>query len=141
MDYIAVFTEPAIIIGLSIAIFATYLSKLGVFFVSNIALMPKKLLTFLRIKKFKYRRKLITNSKNQSKVTLHIIRTYAFMLVFGALFFAYMFMMLLGPLKGSGSLPSSIQLFICSPMFIFEMLWLLQRSFTQDLIKVCGRYV
>ena len=141
MDYLAVFTEPTILVGLAIALFAKYLSKLGEFFINNITLVPTKLLTFIRIKKLKYKRKLVNKSRNQPEVTLQIIRAYAFMLVFWALFFAYMYMLLFGPLKGSGALPTSVQLFVCSPMLVFEVLWLLQRSYTQDLVKTCGRYV
>lgn len=141
MDYITVLTEPAIIIGLGIALFAKYLSKLGEFFVNHVTLMPARLLMFLIVKKRKYRRRLINKSRNQSEITLQIIRTYALMLIFGALFFTYMFMVFFGPLKGIGSLPASVQLFICSPMFVFEVLWLLQRSYTQDLVQISGRYV
>jgi len=141
MEYISTLTEPTIIIGLLIAIFAKYLSKLGEFAVNHATLMPTKVLTVLRVRKWKYKRSLLLNSRNQSEVTWQIIRTYAFMLMFCILFFTYMFLTLIGPLKGSGNLPTSVQLFIGAPIFVFETLWLLQRSYTRDLIYVCNKYM
>jgi len=100
--------------------------------------MPERILKFIRVKKWGYRRTLLTTALNPAEVTWHSVRSYARMLLFVGTCFFYLCLISFGPLKGFGQLPIELQAFISSPIYIFEILWLIQREFTKDLIQVVG---
>ncbi|WP_425973267.1 hypothetical protein, partial [Aeromonas caviae] len=47
----------------------------------------------------------------------------------------------IGPLKGIGNLPSSFIMLISSPIYIFEILWLIQRDKAQTLVKIADEKI
>ncbi|MBV1928501.1 MAG: hypothetical protein KUG81_03210 [Gammaproteobacteria bacterium] len=137
--------EPAVITSLLVSLFIAMLSKrltrLGEYFISHISLLPKKVRTKIRVLKWRYRKTLILTARNQHNVTWAIVRTYTFLMFFVVVITLYLMLITIGPLKGIGNLPASVQAFIASPIYIFEVLWLLQKYKAQVLVKVAGKRV
>ena len=137
--------EPSVITSLIVSAVIAMLSKrlthMGEFLISHISLLPKKARTKIRVLKLKYRKRLILTARNQHNVTLAIVRTYTFLMFFGLAIALYLILITIGPFKGIGSLPASAQAFIASPIYIFEVLWLLQKDKAQILVKIAGKRV
>lgn len=77
--------------------------------------------------------------RNDAEIMYQVVRNYAFLILFMGSIAFYLTMIALGPLKEIGTLPISLQYFISAPMFIFEVLWLLQNSKTRDLVLYRGK--
>ena len=132
--------EPAVLVSLVVtvlgAMFAKRLSMLGESLIGQISLISRKSRTRLRVKRWKSRRKLIDSARGHHSVTLSIVRTYALLLLFLTVFAVYLLLIVLGPLKGIGQLPFSVQALISSPIYITEALWLVQRERMFNLVRI-----
>jgi len=133
MGTLSMFLEPTIIVGLLIAIFSNYLGKVGDLFVSLIKRLPPKITSYCRVRKWSYSKKVLLSSKNSNQVTYEIVRTFTLLLLFISTIVIYLFLAGSGTFKGLGSLPISVQYFINCPLFIFEILWLLQKDYTKKI--------
>lgn len=140
-----VLLEPAVVVSLVgsllIAMLSKRLANLGEFLLGHVSLIPSKALTRICVLKWRYRKNLILSSRNQHKVTWAIVRTYSFLVFFVLVIVFYLLLITIGPLKGIGNLPGAVQAFIAAPIYIFEVLWLLQKERAQDLVKVAGQRV
>jgi hypothetical protein len=76
---------------------------------------------------------------NDAAVTLNIVRTYALLLVLAGVIGFYAVMFLVGPLRGVEHLPIPVQLLILSPIYVFEVLWLLQREYMLVVVRYRGK--
>ncbi len=137
--------EPAVLISLVITLVVALLSKrlsiLGEYLIAHISVIPGRFLERLRLKRWRSRKKLIEIVRGHHRVTLSIVRTYALLLVFLAVFAVYLLLIGLGPLKGIGQLPLSVQALISSPIYIAEVLWLLQRERMFNLVRIAENRV
>ncbi|WP_045857950.1 hypothetical protein [Teredinibacter purpureus] len=140
-----VLLEPAVIVSLIGSLLIAMLSKrlagLGEFFLGHVSLIPSKAIGRIRVLKWRYRKNLILSARNQHRVTWAIVRTYSFLIFFVLVIVLYLLLITIGPLKGIGNLPGSVQAFIAAPIYIIEVLWLLQKEKAQDLIKVAEKRV
>jgi hypothetical protein len=132
--------EPAVLVSLIVtllvAMFSKRLSILGEHLIAHISLIPRRFSKRLRLKRWRSRRNLIEEARGHHRVTLSIARTYALLLVFLFAVVGYLLLIILGPLKGIGQLPTSIQALISSPIYISEILWLLQRERMFNLVRI-----
>lgn len=135
MEYLSVLAEPAVLITVVIALFAHYLAALGRLLVRGFFAFPSVLKIWLRVKKIGYKRKLLMMSTNPSEITWHIVRTYAFLMLFVVTFVAYILVVTL-LLEGVANLPVAVQLLFAFPVFIWEVLWLKQKNITKDLMEI-----
>lgn len=137
--------EPAVIISivfsLLIAMLSKRLTRMGEYFISHMSLLSVKIRNKIRAINYKRRRKLILTVRSHHKVTWAIIKTHTLLIFFVLVSILYILLILLGPLRGIGNLPSSIQLLISSPIYLFEILWLFQRDKTQVLMKIADERV
>lgn len=140
-----VLLEPAVIVsligGLLIAMLSKRLASLGEFCLSHVSLLPSKAIGRIRVLKRRYTKKLILSARNPHRVTLAIVRTYSFLIFLVLVVVLYLLLITIGPLKGIGNLPRAVQAFIAAPIYIVEILWLLQKEKSQDLIKVAEKRV
>ncbi len=140
-----VLLEPAVIVSLIssllIAMLSTRLAGLGEFLLGHVSLLPSKAISRIRTVKWRYKKNLILNARNQHKVTWAIVRTYAFLIFFVLVIVLYLLLITIGPLKGIGNLPGAVQAFIAAPIYVIEVLWLLQKEKAQDLVKVAEQRV
>lgn len=144
-DRMEVLLEPTVIVSLIasllIAMLSRRLTRLGEFMISHISLLPMRVRTKIRILKWRHRKNIILTARNQHKVTWSIVRTYTFLIFFVLIVIFYLCLITIGPLNGIGNLPRSVQALISSPIYIFEVLWLLQNSKAQTLVKTAERRV
>lgn len=140
-----VLLEPAVIVSLVgsllIALLSKRLASLGEFLLRHASLIPLKTVARIRVLKRRHRKTLILNARNQHKVTWAIVRTYSFLIFFFLVIALYLLLITIGPLKGIGNLPRSVQVFVAAPIYIFEVLWLLQKDKAQQLVKVAEHRV
>lgn len=129
------------IISLLIGMLSTKLTRLGDSLFSHASLIPTKLYTRIRMLKWRHKKKLILEARNQHNVTWSIIRAHAFLMLFALSVTFYLLAILIPPFKEIGSLPKSVQLFITSPIYILEVLWLIQREKAQELVRVAGKHI
>ena len=129
----------SVVISLLIAMLSNRLANFGEFLIAHVSLLPVKVRNRIRVVKWRRKKKIILTIRNHHKVTRAIIRSYTLLIFFFLTSVLYMFLITTGPLKGMGSFPSSIQLLITSPIYLFEVLWLLQRDEAQTLIKVADK--
>ncbi len=141
----AAILEPTVLISilfsLLIALFSRRLSKFGEQLISYISSSPNKFHNYVVRQKWKSYRKVINAVRGQHQITLSIVRTYSFLIVFLIVMFTYLYLIIFGALKGFGELPSSVQLFIASPIYVFEVLWLMQKEKMLFLIRVAEKRV
>lgn len=139
-----IFFEPAVLVSIFfsviIAMLSRRLTRLGEYLIAHISLLPIRFVTRVRIAKWRYRKNLVLTARNQHKVTWAIVRTYTLQRYFFSAFILYLLLIAIGPLKGVGSLPASVQLLIAAPIYVFEVIWLLQKDKAQALVKAAGRY-
>lgn len=137
--------EPAVLVSLLgsllIAMISQRLTSLGEFLLGHVSLIPSKALTRIRVMKWRYIRNLILSARNHHKITWAIVRTYSFLIFFVSVIVLYILLITIGPLNGIGNLPGPVQAFIAAPIYIFEVLWLLQKEKAQELVKVAERRV
>lgn len=137
--------EPAVLVSifgsLLIAMLSKRLTRLGEYLITHISLAPKKVHGRLRILKWRNKKKLILTARSPHKVTWAIVRTYAYLIFFVLVIVLYLLLITLGPLKSIGKLPWELQAFIASPIYVFEILWLLQKEKTRQLVNVAEQRV
>lgn len=139
MDYLSFLTDPTVIISIFIAIFSYYIGKLGKLIVSFLQCISSHLAKYLRIKRWQRKQVFYYVATNPHAVTWNIARTYFYLTIFILSMFFYIVFIKIGSFGNVGALPMEVKQFIFSPIYIFEVLWLFQRSYTQDLIKTAGR--
>lgn len=137
--------DPAVIIGiiaaLLIAMLSNKLARLGDALISHASLMPTKAHTRIRVLKWRHRKNLIMDARNPHRVTWSIIRTYALLILFVLIASFYTLASIIPPLNVIISLPKSAQALITAPIYILEILWLIQKEKTQELVKTAGRHI
>ena len=137
--------EPSVIISIVTSLLFAMLSKrlanLGERTIAYLTSFSFKIKNKINILKWRRKRVLLLSIRNEHKITQAIIRTYTFFILFSLVFISYMFLLTIGPLKGIGNLPSSIIIFISSPIYFFEVLWLVQREKTRTLIKIADEKI
>lgn len=124
--------------ALLIAVFRNQLSGIGDFVYNTV--LTQLSFTKKGIKRLNNRnlRVFAKTYRNDSAVTMHIIRKYFFASLFLGTVGLYSIFVLLGPLNEISKLPESLQQLIYSPIYIFEALWLKQSEFVNALIRVRG---
>ena len=141
MEISTIINVSMVAIALLICTFSKYISKLGPVFVGFISsLSSKAKRNFIR-RRWSRTRKIVREAKNHSAVQWHTIRTYTLLMMFFLSMLFYLNLIALGPLKGMGQLPGSIQALISAPIYIFEVLWLLQRDYSINLIRASQKNV
>jgi hypothetical protein len=137
--------EPAVLIsligGLFIAMLSKRLTRLGEYVISHFSLLPVKSRRKIHILKWRHRKSLIITARSHHKVTWAIVRCYTLLILFILVITLYLLLITVGPLQGMGKLPGSVQAFISAPIYVFEILWILQKDKAQTLIKVAERRV
>lgn len=137
--------EPSVIISIVISLLIAMLSKrlanLGEKTIAYLTSFSFKIKNKINTMKWRKRRSLLLSIRNEHKVTWAIIRSYTFFILFSLIFISYMFLLTIGPLKGIGNLPSSVIILISSPIYIFEILWLVQRDKAQTLVKIADEKI
>lgn len=140
-----VFFEPAVIVSLVCSLFIAMLSKrlthLGEYLIVRLSPFSGKIRTRIRVLRWQKRKKLILDARSYHKVTWSIIRTYTLLIFFVLAIVLYLLLIAIGPLKGIGSIPWPIQAFIASPIYVFEVLWLLQKEKATVLVRVAEQRV
>lgn len=140
-----VLLEPAVLVSfvvtLLVAMLSQRLSILGEYLIGHISFISNKSRVRLRVQRWRARRKLIESARGHHRVTLSIVRTYALLLLFLSIFAVYLMLIVLGPLKGIGQLPFSVQALISSPIYIAEALWLVQRERMLNLVRIAENRV
>lgn len=137
--------EPSVLISLIIPLVIGMLSKrlslLGEYLIDHVFMIPRKFRERLRLKSWSLRRKLIEDARGHHRVTLSIARSYALLFAFLLVVTIYLLLLVLGPLQGIGQLPLIIQFLISSPIFILEILWLIQRGKMLNLVRTAENRV
>lgn len=137
--------EPAVVVSFVVTLLVAMLSKrlslLGEYLIGHISFISKRSRVRLRVQRWRARRKLIESARGHHRVTLSIVRTYALLLLFLSVFGVYLMLIVLGPLKGIGQLPFSVQALISSPIYIAEALWLVQRERMLNLVRIAENRV
>ncbi|MET4162881.1 hypothetical protein ABIE61_002742 [Marinobacterium sp. MBR-111] len=137
-----VFMEPAVLISLFgsliIAMLSSRLNVFGDFIIDHISIFPMKVKSFLCRFDWRYRKNIILKIRNPHRVTAAIIRTYAFLILFFLLFMFFIIIVIGFHVEEFSSLPLSVQMLVSSPVFIIEILWLIQREKTRSLIRAVG---
>ena len=140
-----VFLEPAVIVSLVCSLLIAMLSKrlthVGEYLITHISPFPERIRTRIRVLRWQNRKKLILDALSYHKVTWSIIRTYTLLIFFALAIVLYLLLIAIGPLKGIGTLPWPIQAFIASPVYVLEVLWLLQKEKTTVLVRVAEQRV
>ncbi|MCG9577525.1 hypothetical protein L1D14_14915 [Vibrio tubiashii] len=139
MEVIQAILDPTVIISLLLAVFSYYLGKLGKFIVASFAKTPVRLKEFWRIHKWKRIKKYYLVSSNPYEITWNIVRTYFYLTMFIMCMLFYIVFVKLGAFGDVLAFPREIQHLIFAPIYIFEILWIKQRSFTRDLIELKGK--
>ncbi len=127
--------------SLLIAMLSRRLTRLGEYLLTHISLAPRKVRGRLRIAKWRNKKNLLLKARSPHQVTWAILRTYSYLIFFVLIIALYLLLVTLGPLKGIGSLPWQLQAFIASPIYIFEILWLLQKEKTLTLVRIAEQRV
>ena len=140
-----VFLEPSVIaslcVSLIIALLSKRLARFGEYLIDHLFLVPMRVKTQIRLLGFRRRKELILDARSYHKVTWSIVRTYTFLIFFSLAVLLYLLLIAIGPLKGIGSLPKTVQMFIAAPIFVFEILWLLQKDKAKSLIRISEQRV
>jgi hypothetical protein len=136
MEVIQLILDPTVIISFLLAVFSFYLGKLGKFIVASFAKTPVLLKKFWRTHKWKRIKKYYLVSNNPYEITWNIVRTYFYLIMFIMCMLFYIVFVKLGAFGDVFGFPREIQNLIFSPIYIFEILWIKQRSFTRDLIEL-----
>ncbi|WP_261840991.1 hypothetical protein [Aliamphritea ceti] len=133
MEFLTDIFSIELSIGLMIALFARQISTLGTGLLARLQKIGGRGVEKLQLRKFKYIKKVRYLAQNPVEVLHHSVRCYVFGLCFLLCCLFYLSLVISGPLKMMSDLPTSVQLFIEAPIFIFEVLWLKQREFARDL--------
>ncbi len=145
MEYLSAFREPGVIISVTITVvgllFSSHFKKTGDWIIKHLGLLPGRLKADAKVKFWRYKRQYLERVYNPAELNWQIVRTYSLMLLFAMSLTLYVLLLAIGPLKGIGTLPTGIQLFICSPVLVLEALWLFQREYTRALIDTAGKRV
>lgn len=136
---IDLFTDPSLVITLLIALFAKRISLFGEYLVRHVKFLPLKIKKSIRLAIWRHDKRIVQEASCNHKVTKAIIRCYFLCTCTFAFVSVYAFMALFGPLRGLGELPPSVQLLITAPIYIFEVLWLIQRERNKALLLVCEK--
>ena len=142
-SYIQVLQKPEFVLSAVLAIglmlFQPIFENLRSRIVSIILDSSKRASRLIRNSKAKSLKSMKTMRRNDAEIMYQIARNFTFLLLFiGAITF-YLAMLVLGPLEGFGTLPLSVQYFITAPIYICEVLWLLQNAKTRELILHRGK--
>ncbi|QLE97463.1 hypothetical protein [Neptunomonas phycophila] len=140
MEFLSAFREPTVIISLSFSLllflFPTQGKKAGDRVLSKVGFLSGKVKVKIRVRRWGRNKKVIKTIRSPYEMQWQITRTYSLMLLFAVFITSYIILVAVGPLKGIGQLPVSVQYFIYSPVLALEALWLNQRENTKYLIKV-----
>ena len=139
MDILSILFEPTVLIALVIAVFSNFFGRFGDLIVNLIKRFPLKIRTSYRIKKWNYSKKMLLLASNSNQVTYQIVKNFVYLIFFVSTIVIYLFLLGNGTLKGVSNLPMSVQHLIYCPIYIFEILWLFQSTYTQKLIKISAR--
>lgn len=131
--------DPTVITSLLIALFAIQLSKLGTLFLAKIAALSSVLMQKTKLISWKHNKKILIRSKNHGELIRAVVRTYFLLAMFCMLGISYGVLITVGPLRQLGQFPTEVQLFLTAPLYCFEILWLMQREYTNELIDVSSR--
>jgi len=96
----------------------------------------KNLYLWVRIRHTKKTKKL---RRIGDEVTYQTIRAHTYFILFIGSIAFYLALISLGPLKGMGELPASMQYVITAPIYFFEAVWLLQTLNARELISSRSR--
>ncbi len=136
MELLDVITDIPVLLSLILAIFSSYVGKLGSFIVNGIGSLPSKFKRVHRIRKINKIRKYLLIAINPYDVTWHIVRTYFYLTMFIMCIFFYIIFIKIGSFGNISGLPTQAQHLIYSPIYIFEVLWIVQRDFTRGIIQM-----
>lgn len=134
-----VLLEPSVLVStvitLLIALFANRLSRGGDWLLSRLSLLP----TWIRVVRWRYRRKLVIASRSDYRVRFALIRAAVFQISFTVSWLLYLVLAIGGLFKGFGALPASVQLLVTCPIYVFEALWLIQSEKAKALARAAER--
>lgn len=137
-DFVKVFSDPIVVMPLIVSIALMFLQpeilKLRSLLISLVLHSPKFIRNFVLHFRVKHKKKIKNTRWNQDEFLFRIAKANSYkILFFGSVAF-YLAMIALGPLKGINTWPDIIQHFIASPLYAFEILWLLEASFVKELL-------
>lgn len=142
-NYLVVLTKPefviSIVITIALFLFEPVLSKMRRVIYLSVTRSSVYLRGIFRGLQARHKRKLKNLRQNGDEVTYQIIRSHTYFILFIGSIGFYLGLMALGPLKGLGELPVAVQLLITVPIYIFEIIWLVQGSVARDLVDYRGR--
>lgn len=137
------FVEPAFIAAslFSIALYfaAPVLERLREILLQRVSSISSFLRSWIRRLKAKKLRKIKTQRQNGDLVSYELMKANAYLVLFFGCLAAFWWLLLGGVFLHINTLPIPVQLFMASPIFVFEVLWMLQQERSQELLKYRGK--
>ena len=135
--------SPQAVIGITAAVFLMFLEPV-ITRIRNglwrlLKLTPKLASRTFRAFRYRYLLKLKKVRRDPLEITYQIARTNTYFLLFWGAVAFYLALIVLGPLSGIGGLPTSVQLVVSAPIYIFELVWLIQDDHAKELIKSAAK--
>lgn len=139
MDFLSGFKEPAVLICFLFSVlfyfFPDHGRRIGNWILFHLGFLSDRGRTSIRLMHWRSKRRALEKIHNPYVMQWLIVRTYSLMILFAVSITTYTLLIAIGPLKNIGQLPPAMQYFVYSPVFVFEVLWLIQRESTKNLIK------
>ena len=111
------------------------LKKICSFLARAIRYAPHYLYIFLMSIMLYHKRRIKRMRWDSEEITFQSIRDHAYFVLWVGSIFFYLLLIIQGPLGRISDFPYSVRLFIYSPMFALEAMWLVQHIFTRELIR------
>ncbi len=141
--YIQTLQKPefvlSVVVAIALVLFQPLFDNLRSRIINLILGSSRHVRRFIRNVRAQHMHSIKRMRRNDAEIMYQVVRNYAFLILFMGSIAFYLAMIALGPLKSIGILPASVQYFISAPIFIFEVLWLLQNSKTRDLVLYRGK--
>jgi hypothetical protein len=149
MEFFSALKEQTVIISLSFSLilylFPDQGKRVGKWIISTIQIFASGLsLTIkqrIKVRRYRKNKAIVKKINSPYQMQWEITRSYSFMLLFSIFISSYILLIAMGPLKGIGNLPVTLQYIIYSPVLILELLWLIQRDRAKSLIKIAEKRI
>jgi hypothetical protein len=133
-EFVNSLTAKDIVLTVGVLMIQPILIKIRDLFAKTIYRSPHYVFKFLLWQRIRHKKNIKKMRWDGEEITFQSIRTHTYFCLFIGSIFFYLYLIILGPLKGIGLLPYSVQLLIYSPNLVLEAIWILQHAFTRELI-------
>lgn len=127
-------TVVAIILALFIVFIEPIIAKIRGILVAALRRVPILGKGALRAIRLRNKKEIKRLRHNPAEITFQIVRAHTYYLLFWLAVMCYLALLFFGPLRGLANLPKAVQLFVATPIYAFEVLWLMQSERAKILI-------